>query len=185
MDVQKLCVVFVIWMTGYPCSGKSTLAEKLLEYIPKMKMLDGDEMVKELELDDWTKKSRIKHSEKVAYLAKSFLERDISVCVAKISPYEEMRTTAKNILGKYRFIELFVKCSLEVCANRDVKGMYKRAKNDELDNFSGVTAPYEMPNNSDLIIDTENSSIEDCTINILNFLKSNNLISTSIEIAKK
>ena len=57
--------------------------------------------------------------------------------------------------------------------------------NDELDNFSGVTAPYEMPNNSDLIIDTENSSIEDCTINILNFLKSNNLISTSIEIAKK
>ena len=72
MDVQKLCVVFVIWMTGYPCSGKSTLAEKLLEYIPKMKMLDGDEMVKELELDDWTKKSRIKHSEKVAYLAKSF-----------------------------------------------------------------------------------------------------------------
>ena len=96
-----------------------------------------------------------------------------------------MRTTAKNILGKYRFIELFVKCSLEVCANRDVKGMYKRAKNDELDNFSGVTAPYEMPNNSDLIIDTENSSIEDCTINILNFLKSNNLISTSIEIAKK
>ena len=98
-------MVFVIWMTGYPCSGKSTLAEKLLEYIPKMKILDGDEMVKKLELDDWAKESRIKHSEKVAYLAKSFLERDISVCVAKISPYEEMRTTAKNILGKYRFIE--------------------------------------------------------------------------------
>ena len=66
-----------------------------------------------------------------------------------------------------------------------LKECIKGLKNDELDNFSGVTAPYEMPNNSDLIIDTENSSIEDCTINILNFLKSNNLISTSIEIAKK
>ena len=88
-------------MTGLPCSGKSTLAKKLLEYIPKMEILDGDELVKQLKLDDWSRESRINHSERVAYLAKSFLERDISVCVAKISPYKEMRIAAKNILNQH------------------------------------------------------------------------------------
>ena len=167
-------------MTGFPCSGKSTLAKKLLEYIPKMEILDGDELVKQLKLDDWSRESRINHSERVAYLAKSFLERDISVCVAKISPYKEMRTVAKSIMKDYQFIELFVKCSLTVCAKRDVKGMYEKAGSGELDNFSGVTAPYEIPNNPELIIDTENNSIEDCVKDILNYLKSKNLLSPTI-----
>lgn len=172
-------------MTGFPCSGKSTLAKKLLEYIPNMEILDGDYLVKELNFHDWSRKSRIKHSERVTYLAKSLLERDISVCVAKISPYKEMRIAAKNILNQHRFIEVFVKCSLEVCAKRDVKGMYKKARNGELDNFSGVTSPYEIPETPELTVGTENNSIEDCVMNILNYLKSNNLISSSIEVTKK
>ena len=176
---------FIIWMTGFPCSGKSTLAKKLQEYIPNMEVLDGDNLVKELKLTDWSRKGRIKHSERVTYLAKSFLERGISVCVAKISPYKEMKTAAENILNQYRFIEIFVKCSLEICAKRDVKGMYKKARNGELDNFSGVTSPYEMPETPELTVNTENNSIKDCVTDILNHLKSNNLISSSVEITKK
>ena len=143
-----------------------------------MEILDGDELVKQLKLDDWSRESRINHSERVAYLAKSFLERDISVCVAKISPYKEMKTVAKSIMKDYQFIELFVKCSLTVCEKRDVKGMYKKARNGELDNFSGVTSPYEIPENPELIVDTENNTVEDCVLHILNYLKSNNLISS-------
>ena len=85
-----------------------------------------------------------------------------------------------TFINDNRFIELFVKCSLEVCAKRDDKGMYKKARSGELDNFSGVTAPYEIPNNPELIIDTENNSIEDCVKDILNYLKSNNLLSPTI-----
>ena len=172
-------MAFIIWMTGFPCSGKSTLAKKLLEYIPKMEILDGDELNNWL-TDGWTKESRIVNTKRIAHVTKLLFKHNIPVCVSTISPYDEGRKAVSEIINDNRFIELFVKCSLEVCAKRDEKGMYKKARSGELDNFSGVTAPYEIPNNPELIIDTENNSIEDCVKDILNYLKSNNLLSPTI-----
>lgn len=162
---------FALWLTGLPCSGKSTIAKLLKNNVSNLEILDGDNLVKELKLKDWSKDSRIIHSEKVAYLAKSFLERDVSVCVAKISPFTEMRTVAKRIMKDYQFFEVYVECSLKKCEERDVKGMYKMAKNGELDNFCGVNEIYEIPTEPDLILNTEKFSVEENIQTILNFLK--------------
>ena len=139
-----------------------------------MEVLDGDNLVKELKLTDWSRKGRIKHSERVTYLAKSFLERDISVCIAKISPYKEMRIEAENILNQYKFIELFVKCSLEICAKRDVKGMYKKARNGKIKNFTGIDDIFEEPKNPDIIINTNDSTVDECVEKILRFIEEHN-----------
>ena len=169
-------MTFVLWFTGLPCSGKSSIAKLLKKEIPNLEILDGDILVKELKLDDWSRNSRINHSEKVAKMANSFLEQGIPVCVAKISPFEEMRITAKNIMKEHQFFEVFVDAPIEICEKRDVKGMYKEARNGKLENFCGVNEKFEIPKNPDLILNTEKSSIENNIEQIMNFLKSKNLV---------
>ena len=118
----------------------------------------------------------INHSEKVAKMANSFLDQGIPVCVAKISPFEEMRIAAKNIMKEHQFFEVFVDAPIEICEKRDVKGMYKEARNGKLENFCGVNEKFEVPKNPDLILNTENSSIENNIEQIMIFLKSKNLV---------
>ena len=169
-------MTFVLWFTGLPCSGKSSIAKLLKKEIPNLEILDGDILVKEFKLDDWSRNSRINHSEKVAKMANSFLEQGIPVCVSKISPFEEMRITAKNIMKEHQFFEVFVDAPIEICEKRDVKGMYKEARNGKLENFCGVNEKFEIPKNPDLILNTEKSSIENNIKQITNFLKSKNLM---------
>ena len=142
-----------------------------------MEILDGDsELINALRSTERSKESRIIHAGRVAYLAKLLLKHKIPVCAAVISSFQEGRKIAREIIGSDIFIETYLKCSLKVCEKRDVKGMYKKARNGKLDNFCGVTAPYEIPENPELIIDTENNTIEDCAIQVLNYLKSKNLV---------
>ena len=164
-------LTFVLWFTGLPCSGKSTIAKLLKEKIPKMEILDGDVLVKQFNLEDWSRDSRISHSKKVAHLANSFLDKGISVCVAKISPFEEMRVTAKDIMKGYHFFQVFVDAPLETCEKRDVKGMYKNARNGKLDNFCGVNEKFEIPKNPDLILNTHKFSVQESTDTLISFLK--------------
>ena len=166
---------FVLWLTGLPCSGKSTIAKLLKKNISNLEVLDGDELLKHLELDDWSRDSRNKYSEKVANITKSLLENSNQVCVAKISPFKEMRTTARKILKDFEFFEIYVECSLEECEKRDVKGMYKMAKNGKLDNFCGVNETYDIPKQPDLILNTEKFSVDDSIKTLLNFLKNKNI----------
>lgn len=169
-------MTFVLWFIGLPCSGKSTIAQLLKKNIPNLEILDGDILVKQLKFDAWeSRDARINHSEKVAEMANSFLEQGIPVCVAKINQFEEMRITAKNIMKKHQFFEVFVDASIEICEKRDVKGMYKEARNGKLKNFSGYDK-FEIPKNPDLILNTENSSIEDSIEQIMKFLRSKNLV---------
>lgn len=169
-------MTFVLWFTGLPCSGKSSIAKLLKKNISNLEILDGDILVKELKLDNWSKNSRINHSEKVAKMANSFLDQGIPVCVAKISPFEEMRITAKNIMKEHQFFEVFVDAPIEICEKRDVKGMYKEARNGKLENFCGVNETYDIPENPDLIINTENNTIEKNILEITQFLESKSLI---------
>jgi adenylylsulfate kinase len=95
----------------------------------------------------------------------------VSVGVSLISPYLENREIAKKIIDNNKFFELHVKCSLEKCEERDIKGLYKKARNNEIKNFTGVNDPYEEPPNPDVFIDTEKYTIEECVSKILDFLK--------------
>ena len=162
---------FALWLTGLPCSGKSTIAKLLKNNVSNLEILDGDNLVKELKLKDWSKDSRIIHSEKVAYLAKSFLERDVSVCVAKISPFTEMRTVAKRIMKDYQFFEVYVECSLKKCEERDVKGLYKLAREGVVKEFTGISDPYEAPANAEIVIDSSGTAPEQLVDQIYNKIR--------------
>ena len=89
-----------------------------------------------------------------------------------ISPYEENRKTAREIIGNDNFIETYVKCALDVCEDRDVKGMYKKARNNEIKSFTGIDDPYDVPKNPELVIETENKSLDESAEEILTYLKS-------------
>ena len=162
---------FVLWMTGLPCSGKTTIAHKLQEYVPNLAILDGDELREWLSPKDFSKEGRNEHNRKVAHLAKLLLKHNVPVSVSLISPYEENRSAAREIIGKDNFIETYVKCALDVCEDRDVKGMYKKARNNEIKSFTGIDDPYDVPKNPELTIETENKPLESSVEEILNYLK--------------
>ena len=163
---------FVLWMTGLPCSGKTTLARKLQEYIPNLAILDGDELREWLSPKDFSREGRNEHNRKVAHLAKLLLKHNVPVSVSLISPYFENRKFAREIIGNDKFIETYVKCSLDVCEDRDVKGMYKKARNSEIKSFTGIDDPYDIPENPDLLIETEKKSLDENVDEILKYLKS-------------
>jgi len=168
---------FVLWMTGLPCSGKSTISRRLQDVIPNMEVLDGDQLYDWLGPYEFTKEARLSQTIRVANIAKLLLKHDVPVCAAMISSYHESRKTARTIINDNRFLETYLKCSLETCEKRDDKGLYKKARSGEIENFTGINDPYEIPTNPEIIIDTEKSSIEENVKKILDYLKSRKLIS--------
>jgi len=169
-------MAFVLWMTGLPSSGKTTIIRKLAENIKNLAILDGDELREWLSPKNFSRKGRDEHNRRVAHIAKILLEHNVPVGVSLISPYLENRETAKKIINNNKkFFEVHVKCSLEKCEERDVKGLYKKARNNEIENFTGVNDPYEEPSNPDILIDTEKYTTEECVRKVLDFLKSKNL----------
>jgi len=162
---------FVLWMTGLPCSGKSSIARELCNAVPNIAILDGDELREWLSPKDFSKEGRNEHNKKVAYLASLLAKHKVPVCVSLISPFIENREMARRIIGPEKFVEIYVKCPLDVCESRDVKGMYKKARNNEIKNFTGISDPYEIPPNPDLVLETEKYSVGDCVRIILEHLR--------------
>jgi len=168
---------FIIWMTGLPCSGKTTICKKLSEHIPNLAILDGDEMRELLSPnEDFSRNGIINHNKKVVSIAKLLLVHNVSVCVSKINPFVENREDARKILTDYNFVEVYVKCSIGSCEKRDVRGMYKKARNGKINNFIGIHVTYEPPIKPELIVDTENSTINHSVQKILDYLNENKLI---------
>ena len=168
-------MTFVLWMTGLPCSGKTTIIRKLAKHIQNLAILDGDELREWLSSKDFSREGRNEHNRKVANLAKILLEHGVPVGVSLISPYLENRETARKIINNNeKFFELYVKCSLEKCEERDTKGLYKKARKNEIKNFTGVNDPYEEPPNPDIVIDTEKYTSDECVSKVLDFLKLKN-----------
>ena len=164
-------------MTGLPCSGKTTIIRKLQETIPNLAVLDGDELREWLSPKDFSKDGRDEHNKKVAHLAKLLLKHKVPVGVSLVSPYIENRNIAKKIINADdKFSEVYVKCSLERCEERDVKGMYKKARAGQIKNFTGIDDPYEAPKNPDLVVDTEKQSVEESVQAIKRYLHSKNLL---------
>ena len=166
-------MAFVLWMTGLPCSGKTTLAKKLSDKISNLTILDGDEVRAQSSSSDFSREGINKNNRKVANLAK---DASKPVCVSLISPFKENREDARKVIGDDKFIEVYIECSPSVCEERDVKGMYKKARRNEIKDFIGVNTNYEIPYNPDLILDTEKLSVEESVNKLLLYLKNNNLI---------
>ena len=159
-------------MTGIPCSGKTTLAKKLSDKISNLTILDGDEVRAQSSSNDFSREGINENNRKVANLAK---DDSKPVCVSLISPFRKNREDARKIIDTKRFIEVYIKCSLPTCEERDVKGMYKKARRNEIKDFIGVNTNYEIPYNPDLILDTEKLSVEESVNKLLLYLKNNNL----------
>jgi adenylylsulfate kinase len=168
---------FVLWMTGLPCSGKTTIVRELQKDIPNLAMLDGDELREWFSPKDFSKAGRDEHNKRVAHLAKLLLKHGVPSAVSLVSPYKENRDSAREIINSGdQFAECYVKCSVEKCEQRDVKGMYAKARKGEIKGFTGIDDPYESPQNPDLLIDTEHEALTDSAKRVKEFLKKRNLI---------
>ena len=171
----------VLWFTGLSGSGKSTLAhaleEKLFQKSCRTFVLDGDNVRHGLNSNlDFSEAGRTENIRRISEVSKLMLESGLIVMTAFISPIKKDRNEAKKLISSDDFIEIYCKASLEVCENRDVKGLYKRARAGEIKNYTGIDSPYEEPENPELIIDTDNQSLEDSVSAILNFLELNEII---------
>ena len=150
-----------IWMTGLSGSGKSTLAGVLKErfegqYVRFVEILDGDEIRKGLSRDlGLSREDREEHARRVSYLAKVLSRNGVISIVALISPYKVSRDSARDLIGKDRFVEVYVKASLAKCEERDPKGLYAKARKGEIKNMTGISDPYEPPESPDIVIETE------------------------------
>ncbi|MFA5005172.1 MAG: adenylyl-sulfate kinase, partial [Candidatus Omnitrophota bacterium] len=159
-----------LWLTGLPCSGKTTLSKRLKEELDnrgfKAVHLDADDIRTKLNADlGFSPDERKENLRRVAHVAKLFNENGNFVVTSFVSPTNEYRKMIKDIIGNFKLV--FVKCPAEVCAGRDVKGMYKKAKAGELKDFTGVSAPFEEPNDADVVVDTERLGVEECVAKIL------------------
>lgn len=164
-----------IWFTGLSGSGKSTIANRLEQYLMGQGIhtfiLDGDNVRTGLNKGlTFTAEDRHENLRRIAEVAKLFTEAGIVVLSAFVSPLKSDREMVRNIIGKDNFAEIFVSTSFEECERRDVKGLYKKARKGEISNFTGLTAPYEAPEKPELMIDTENKSIDECAVMVLNYL---------------
>jgi adenylylsulfate kinase len=163
----------VIWLTGLSGSGKSTIAAELItnfekQHVPYV-LLDGDQIRKVIKETGYDYHSRRKHNLNVAYMASLFESQGNVVIVTLISPYSDVRNECRRICRN--FIEVFVDTPLEICETRDVKGLYKRARSGELENFTGITSPYEISEYRDLTIHTPSETPESSAKIIFNFLR--------------
>lgn len=152
----------VIWLTGLSGAGKSTLAEALVERLKKKGIktehLDGDTVRAIFPSTGFTKEDRIKHVKRVGFLASKLESNGVYVVASFISPYKESRDFVRGLCND--FVEIHVSTPLEVCETRDVKGLYKKARSGEIQNFTGISDPFEAPENPEISIDTSNISVE-------------------------
>jgi adenylylsulfate kinase len=167
----------VIWLTGLPGSGKTTIAKLLHEKLRNMsfraEILDGDEVRKNLSPDlGFSKQDRETHAKRVVYLAKLLSRNDVVSIVALISPYRAFRDSARETIGK-NFVEVWVKASSETCQQRDPTGLYKKAAQGKVQALTGVSDPYEPPVRAELVINTESEGPEESVGKLLTFLRQN------------
>lgn len=159
-----------LWLTGLPCAGKTTLAKRIKEELDNRGYntthLDGDDVRGKLNEDlGFSEEDRKENLRRVAHVAKLFNQSGMFVIASFVSPTDVLRNMIKDIVGNFKLV--FVKCSVDECKKRDVKGMYKRAMAGEIPEFTGVSAPFDEPSDADIVVDTQNNDVEECVNMIL------------------
>jgi len=171
----------VVWFTGLSASGKSTLAHALenalFEKGCKTYVLDGDNIRHGLNKDlGFSPQDREENIRRIGEVAKLFADAGLIVLTAFISPYRSDREKARKLNPK-NFIEVYVKCDIDICEQRDPKGLYKKAKAGEIPEFTGISAPYEEPENPEIVIDTGQCTVEQAVNFLLTYLNQQGIIS--------
>jgi len=170
---------FVVWLTGLPASGKTAIARGLEAELRKrttgVEVLDGDEVRGNLSPGlGFSKEDRETHAKRVVYVARLLSRNGVAVIVALISPYRSFRKYAREQIEK--FVEVWVKCSLKTCVERDPKGLYKKARSGQITNLTGMQDPYEEPVNPEITVDTENETVDESVGRVLSKLEERGLI---------
>tara|TARA_Y100001970_G_scaffold154425_1_gene189247 strand:+ start:28088 stop:28714 length:627 start_codon:yes stop_codon:yes gene_type:complete len=171
----------VIWLTGLSGSGKSTLANALNESLHKKGLstfiLDGDNirhgLCKDLGFSD---KDREENIRRIGEVANLFMNAGIITITAFVSPFKKDRAEVKNIIGSEDFIEIYCAANLDVCEARDTKGLYKKARLGQIKQFTGISSPYEIPNDPNIIVDTGSLSLNDSVQQIIDYLNEENFL---------
>ncbi len=166
MELKCLDRGVVVWLTGLPGSGKTTIATRVAERLRtegyRVEVLDGDWVRKTINPDaGFTREERRRHLLRVAWIARLLARNGVIVLCSFVSPYRDVRREVRAIVEEEApFLEVYTKCSLEECIRRDPKGLYRKALRGEIKHFTGISDPYEPPEKPDLVLDTEHDTIE-------------------------
>jgi len=176
----------ILWFTGLSGSGKSTLAHAVEEKLHQMGcrtfVCDGDNVRHGLNSNlGFSKEDRKENIRRIGEMCKLFIEAGVIALTAFISPYREDRERVRKLVQEGDFIEIFCDCSLEICESRDVKGMYAKARRGEIKEFTGISAPYERPENPEMIIETGKLNLEQCVDIIITYLKEREIFTACLQ----
>lgn len=165
-----------IWLTGLSGSGKSTIAVELEHALLENKhlayILDGDNIRHGLNKNlGFSPEDRTENIRRIGEVAKLFTDANMIAITAFISPYRQDRDNVRKLLNEGEFVEIYIKCPLDVCEQRDTKGLYKKARTGEVKEFTGISAPYEEPLHAELTIDTSKMTVDESTRAVLNYLE--------------
>jgi adenylylsulfate kinase len=171
---------FTIWFTGLPCSGKSTisliLAETIRKERGKIEIMDGDVVRTNLSKGlGFSREDRETNLKRIAFVCNLLTRNEVPVIAAAISPFENVRHWARELIGE-NFVEVYARCPLEVCIERDVKGMYKKAIAGEIKGFTGIDDPFDEPTDAEIVCDTDKESAEQSAAKIVDFLRGRGLL---------
>lgn len=167
---------FLLWFTGLSGSGKSTIANKVESTLHEMGLntysLDGDNIRNGINSDlSFSPEDRTENIRRIAEIANLMVDAGIITLAAFVSPYKKDRDKIKSIVKDVNFVEIYINTSLEECERRDVKGLYKKARAGEIENMTGISAPYEAPEHPDIVINTEELSVQDAVNLIVEKIK--------------
>ena len=174
---------FVMWFTGLSGAGKSTLAHALEAELfacgHQVMVLDGDNVRHGLCSDlGFSEEDRHENLRRIGEVSKLFVEAGVIVLAAFVSPYRSDRERVRSMLPHGDFVEVYCKCGLETCEDRDPKGLYARARKGEVKNFTGISAPYEEPVRADLIVETDVQTLEEEVRDLMDLLREKQLVPT-------
>jgi adenylylsulfate kinase len=175
----------IVWFTGLSSSGKSTIAHAVEEQLHQMGcktfVFDGDNVRHGLNKNlGFSREDRKENVRRIGEMCRLFIEAGTIALTAFISPYREDRNMIRRLVKDGDFIEIYCDCSLEVCESRDKKEIYARAKRGEIREFTGISSPYERPENPEVIIDTKNMTVEKCVAKIMNYLTQKGIINCNV-----
>ncbi|HMT04314.1 MAG: adenylyl-sulfate kinase [Solirubrobacterales bacterium] len=175
---------FTLWFTGLSGAGKTTISEIVAEELTKrgsrLEILDGDIVRENLSKGlGFSKEDRDINIRRIAFVADLLSRNGVPVITAAISPYREIRQEARDLMGE-RFIEVYIEASVDACAERDVKGLYAKAFAGEIKEFTGVSDPYEAPENPEIALKTEDEEPEESAARLLAYLEERQLIPAAV-----
>jgi adenylylsulfate kinase len=170
-----------LWFTGLSGSGKSTLARGVEQALYKRGrlayVLDGDNIRHGLNADlSFTEEDRKENIRRIGEVSQLFVDAGVITLTAFISPFRADRDAVRRIMAPGRFIEIYVKCALDVCEKRDVKGLYSKARKNEIPDFTGISSPYEEPRDAEIVLDTAQVPESLCVERILEYLEEKQII---------